>query len=64
MIDLAILQQVVDKSGSWLSFNNEKIGQGRDSAIAYLKENPKILDEIESQVREKMASPTAITSVE
>jgi len=64
VIDLAILQQVVDKSGSWLSFNNEKIGQGRDSAIAYLKENPKILDEIESQVREKMASPSAIISAE
>ena len=64
VIDLAILQQVVDKSGSWLSFNNEKIGQGRDSAIAYLKENPKILDEIESQVREKMAGSTAISSVE
>ena len=64
VIDLAILQQVVDKSGSWLSFNNEKIGQGRDSAIAYLKENPKILDEIESQVREKMASPAAISIAE
>jgi len=64
VIDLAILQQVVEKSGSWLSFNNEKIGQGRDSAIAYLKENPKILDDIESQVREKMASPAAISIVE
>lgn len=64
VIDLAILQQVVEKSGSWLSFNNEKIGQGRDSAIAYLKENPKILDDIESQVREKMASPSAISIVE
>lgn len=64
VIDLAILQQVVDKSGSWLSFNNEKIGQGRDSAIAFLKENPKILEEIESQVREKMAAPAAVSAAE
>ncbi len=54
IIDLAISQQIIEKSGSWLSYNSEKIGQGRDAAQAFLKENPKLLQQIEDQVREKM----------
>jgi len=64
IIDLAITQQVVEKSGSWLSYNNEKIGQGRDAALAYLKENPKVLEEIESRVREKLSAAPAVSGVE
>ena len=56
IIDLATEQQVIDKSGSWLIYKNEKIGQGRDAARMFLKENPKLLEEIESQVREKLQS--------
>ena len=54
IIDLAIENQIVDKSGTWISYNNEKIGQGRDAARMFLKENPKLLVEIEGKVREKM----------
>ncbi|MFZ5803012.1 MAG: recombinase RecA [Candidatus Omnitrophota bacterium] len=56
IIDLAIEQQVVEKSGSWIMYNGEKIGQGRDAARVYLKENPKALKEIEEKVREKLLS--------
>ncbi len=56
IIDLGTTHQVIDKSGSWLIYNNEKIGQGRDAARMFLKENPKLLEEIEGKVREKMMS--------
>ncbi|MSR76922.1 MAG: recombinase RecA [Candidatus Omnitrophica bacterium] len=56
IIDLAILHQVVEKSGTWISYNNEKIGQGRDQARVYLKENPGIMDDIEAKIRERIAS--------
>ena len=54
IIDLALENQVLEKSGSWISYNSEKIGQGRDSARMFLKENPKLLDEIEAKVRNKL----------
>ncbi len=56
IIDLAIETQVIDKSGSWLSYNNEKIAQGRDAARLFLKENPKLMEELESRIREKLQS--------
>ena len=56
IIDLALQYQVLDKSGSWLLYNQEKIGQGRDAARMFLKENPKLLEELESKVRDKMLS--------
>ncbi|GIW23385.1 MAG: hypothetical protein KatS3mg068_2392 [Candidatus Sericytochromatia bacterium] len=40
------------KSGSWYAYKDTKIGQGRDNAREYLKENPSVLKEIEKQVRE------------
>ena len=54
VIDLATEQQILDKSGSWLIYNREKIGQGRDAARMFLKENPALLEEIENKVRGKM----------
>ncbi|MBI3306251.1 MAG: recombinase RecA [Candidatus Omnitrophica bacterium] len=59
IIDLATNHQVVEKSGSWIIYNDEKIGQGRDSARLFLKENPKLLAEIEAKVREKMLAAEA-----
>jgi recombination protein RecA len=53
VLDAAINSEVVTKSGAWLSFQNEKIGQGRDSAIKTLKEKPKLQEEIEKEVRKK-----------
>ena len=43
---------VVIKSGSWYAYNSEKIGQGRENAKKYLLENPNIMEEIETKVRD------------
>lgn len=56
VIDLAILHHVLEKQGAWLSYHGEKLGQGREAVRYFLKENPKLLDEIEEQVKEKLLS--------
>ena len=53
ILDLAAEINVVSKSGAWYAYNGEKIGQGRENAKLYLKENPAVMDEIEQKVREK-----------
>ncbi len=62
IIDLATTHQVFDKSGSWILYKDEKIGQGRDAARMFLKENPRLLEEIEAKVREKMLSTEAVAA--
>jgi recombination protein RecA len=52
LIDLGVNLGVVDKSGSWFSYNGEKIGQGRENAKNYIKNNPEMFAEIEAKVRE------------
>ena len=59
LIDLALEMDVIQKSGSWFSINDQKIAQGRDNCRIYLKENPDVADEIERQVREKMVTSDA-----
>jgi len=54
ILDLGIKEGLIVKSGAWFSYENEKIGQGRDAARTFLKENPKILNQIEKKVREKI----------
>lgn len=53
ILDLAANNDIVNKSGAWYSYKGEKIGQGRENAKNYLKENPKVLKEVELAVREK-----------
>ncbi len=61
IIDLAVENDILEKSGSWLSYKNEKIGQGRENVRAFLKENPKVLDEIETKVKDKIfAQPVTV----
>lgn len=52
ILDLAANTGIVNKSGAWYAYNDSKIGQGRENAKKYLKENPEIRDEIERKVRE------------
>ncbi|MEE0699690.1 MAG: recombinase RecA [Bacilli bacterium] len=52
IIDLASDIGIVDKSGAWYSYKGEKIGQGKENAKAFLRDNPKIKEEIENKVRE------------
>ncbi len=51
ILDLAVNLDIVDKSGSWFSYNGDRIGQGRENAKRYLEENPAIMNEIEQKVR-------------
>ncbi len=54
LLDMAIEFNIVEKSGSWFSYNGNKIGQGRDNVITYLQNTPELADEIEKLIREKM----------
>lgn len=51
LIDLGVKSGIVEKAGAWFSYNGEKIGQGRENAKKFLKDNPLIADEIESKIR-------------
>jgi len=55
VIDAAVNLEVITKSGTWLSFEDKKLGQGRDAAIKFLKENPKLQDDIEKEARKKFS---------
>lgn len=52
ILDLATSINLVNKSGAWYAYKGEKIGQGRENAKQYLKDNPQVCDEIEAQIRE------------
>lgn len=52
MIDLGVEAGIIDKSGAWYSYNGEKLGQGKETVKALLKENDKLRDELEQKVRE------------
>lgn len=54
LIDMAVEHNVIAKSGSWFSYKEERIGQGRDSVKKYLQENPSIAREIEAEMRRKL----------
>ncbi|MFA6216251.1 MAG: recombinase RecA [Candidatus Omnitrophota bacterium] len=54
IIDAGVNLEVIQKSGTWLSFKEEKIGQGRDAAIKTLKEKPKLQEDIEKEIRKKI----------
>jgi recombination protein RecA len=57
IIDMGVLAQVVDKSGAWYAYKGEKIGQGKDNAREFLRENPDVAVEIENRIREFMGIP-------
>ena len=54
LIDIAVEKNIIKKSGSWFSYNDSKIGQGRDTVKQILSDNPELADEIEAQVRESL----------
>jgi recombination protein RecA len=51
LIDLGVKADIVEKSGSWYSYNNERIGQGRENAKIFLRSNPAVADDIEQKLR-------------
>ena len=52
ILDMAVNLDIIEKSGSWFSYNGNRIGQGRENVKRYLKENPEILQEVDKKVRE------------
>ncbi len=54
VIELAVKYDILEKSGSWYAYKGSKIGQGKENTKTYLKENPKVADELEVAIREKL----------
>lgn len=55
IVDMGVKAEIVEKSGSWYSYNGERIGQGRENAKTFLRNNPAIADEIEQKIRKLAA---------
>jgi recombination protein RecA len=57
IIDMGVNARILEKSGAWYAYNGEKIGQGKDNAREFLRENPDVAREIENKVRESVGIP-------
>ena len=63
IIDMGVEADIVEKSGSWYSYNGDRIGQGKDNVREFLKENPAIAQDIEAKIREKLGVKTGTAIV-
>jgi len=61
IINLGVLHNIVDKSGAWFSYSNQRIGQGKENVRIYLKEHPEMAREIEQKIREKLLTTNSGT---
>ena len=52
LIDLGVKANIIEKSGSWFSYNSQRVGQGKENVRQFLKDNPKVADEIEKKIRD------------
>jgi recombination protein RecA len=64
IVDLGVEHEIVKKSGSWYSYGENKLGQGRDSVKQLLIDNPELSDEIENKVRQKIAGADEVMALE
>ncbi len=64
LVDLGVANEIVEKSGSWYSFSGERIGQGRENAKIFLKENTDIRDQIDIRLREALQLPATQPAAE
>jgi recombination protein RecA len=66
ILDLGVDNDIVEKSGAWFSYNGERVGQGRENAKQFLKENPEMTNEIDAKLRNLygLSGDTAPTTVE
>jgi recombination protein RecA len=64
ILDLAVKEKIVDKAGSWFSYENTKIGQGRDTSKKFLEENPALMQTILTKVLEKYNMTESVHAVE
>ena len=58
LVDLGVEHKLVVKSGAWYSYGDLRLGQGRENAKSFLRENPDLADEIEAKIRERLGLPT------
>jgi len=58
IIDLGVREEILEKSGSWYSYDGERIGQGKENVKSFLKDNPEMTDEVEAKIREKLGLNT------
>ena len=56
ILDLGVAYEIVKKSGSWFSYGDTKLGQGRDAVKALLVDNPELSEEVESKIKEAIAA--------
>ena len=54
LVDLGVKLDIIEKSGAWFSYDNQKLGQGKENVRVYLNDNPQIMDEIEGKIKEAM----------
>jgi recombination protein RecA len=64
LVDMGVERNIVEKSGAWYSYNKERIGQGKDNARQFLKENPAIAADIEKKIRATMAAPVVASGAD
>ena len=57
ILDVAVNLEIIKKGGSWFSYNEERLGQGRENVKQFMIENPDFTDSIENQIREKLGMP-------
>lgn len=64
VVDLAVQYDIIKKTGAWFSYNDEKIGQGKENTKEYLEKNPQVFEEIKNLIKEKVASEGMTEEVE
>ena len=66
LVDLGVEKKIVDKAGAWYSYNEERLGQGREAVKTFLKSNPDIAQEVERKIREQagLVKPAPVAEAE
>ncbi len=54
LLDLAVERRIIEKSGTWFAYGGERLGQGRENAKAFLRENPEVFQKIDERVRKEL----------
>jgi recombination protein RecA len=62
ILDLGVELNIIQKSGSWFSYNGTKLGQGRDTVRDLIKDNPELMDELEKKIRDKVKGEPVVES--
>jgi recombination protein RecA len=57
IVEMAVTQNLIEKSGSWYAYKGQRIGQGKDNARAYLQQNPEVFEELSTLLRAKLLAP-------